>query len=675
MDGERSDRVLLSLGEHDGALEKAPVAAWDPGKCIPGVANRGGPSAPGERGGVHGRQAFHQRAERLALAPGGTPPVPTATMMERGFAGFRASRGSMTRTCESIIWSVVGLASSSFAAAAPQAWTQLASANSGVGGDAASRFAALSGDGAVCAFSSAATNLVPGDTNSVEDVFVRVLAAAAPERVSLSSAGVQADGASFFPALSADGRFVAFQSYATTLVAGDTNGRVDVFVRDRLLGATERVSVSSSGAQGVHPPVFLQPFERGQALSADGRFVVFVSLHSNLVANDTNATYDVFLRDRALGTTSRINVGPGGVEANAQSWQPAISADGEFVAFASGASNLVGSDFNAASDVFVVERRTGALELASVALGGGVGVLGAGRPSLSGDGRFVSFVGTSPDWVPGDFNALDDSFVRDRASGVTERVSVEGGGLESLAPTMSAELSADGRFAVFTCASDLLVPGDADQRYDVFVRDRLARTTVLVSLNDSDVNIPAHAEHGVLSADGRFVAFHSNAAYAAGDANQVEADVFVRDTFGVGPASFCAPRPSSGGCAARSALVGAASLASTAPLSVELSAAGNQRSAAFFYGFAPASAPWLGGVLCVAPPLRRTPPRSTGGAPPPADDCSGAASFDLRAHLAAGLDPALAAGADVYGQWFVRDPQAAPGASSFSDALYLRLLP
>ncbi len=556
-----------------------------------------------------------------------------------------------------------------------QSWTTLVSStSSGAAGDAGSRFAALSADGAWCAFSSAANDLAAGDTNLAEDVFVRARGGASAERVSVASGGVEANGASFFAALSADGRFVTFQSYANNLVFGDTNGRVDCFVRDRLAGLTERVSVSSSGAQGTHPPTFLQPFERLQAISGDGRFVAFVSLHGDLVPGDTNSTYDIFVRDRAQQTTARVNLGAGGVQANAMSWQPAISSDGRFVAFASGASNLVAGDANNASDVFVVNRLSGALELVSVALGGGVGQLGAGRPALSADGRFVAFVGLSGDYVALDTNGVDDAFVRDRLAGATERVSIETGGAESLGPTSAVALSADGRFALFTCVSDLLAPGDADQRYDLFLRDRLARTTTLVSLDESDANRAIHAEHGELSADASVAAFHAIGPYVAADVN-FDYDVFARDLVQHGPSSYCAALPSTGGCLARCFASGDASLSSPTPLRIDLSSAANHKSAAFFYGLGRASAPYLGGLLCVAPPLRRTPLVSTAGSLPPLSDCSGAASYDLEARIAAGVDPALVVGAELFLQWFVRDPQAPLGSASFSDALFLRLVP
>ncbi|MBM3987695.1 MAG: hypothetical protein FJ294_07035 [Planctomycetes bacterium] len=554
-----------------------------------------------------------------------------------------------------------------------QTWTRTASTAQGAFGNASSHLPSLSSDGRWIAFSSAATNLVGGDTNNQEDVFVRDLAQATCERASLAVGMVEANGASYFPRLSADGRFVAFQSYASNLVAADTNGRVDSFVRDRLLGTTERVSIASSGAQGVHPPSFLQPFEALQAISADGRFVAFASLHGNLVPGDTNSTWDVFVRDRAAGTTVRASQLPGGPQGNGMSGQPAISANGRFVAFSSLASNLAPLDANGSTDVFVFHRTSGLLELVSVTPAGFPGAQGAAQPALSAEGMLVAFTSPGADFVPFDTNGVEDAFVRDRSAGRTERVSVDNAGVECLAPVNSVQLSADGRHALFTTLSNLLVPGDVDGRSDVFVHDRLDRTTRLVSLDTSNANAVPHAEHGALSADAHWVAFDSNGAYAAGDTNFVY-DVYVRDLFENGPASFCRVTADNLGCVARSSLVGEASLSSPAPFAIALSGARNQRQSALVYGFARCSAPFHGGTLCIAPPRRRTPIVTTGGSALPASDCSGHASFDMDALAALGVDPELAAGAELSCQWFVHDPLV-QGAMLFSDALFVRIAP
>ena len=190
----------------------------------------------------------------------------------------------------------------------------------------------ISADGRYVAFESDASNLVPGDTNGVPDTFVRDRLSGTTERVSVSTDGEQANDTStdYGTSISADGRYVAFYSYAINLVPGDTNGVPDVFVRDRLAGTTERVSVSTDGAQGDYPSFY-------PSISGDGRFVAFCSRAYNLVPGDTNGDYDVFVHDRQARITSRVSVAAGGAQGHGSSgyFGLSISADGSFVAFAS----------------------------------------------------------------------------------------------------------------------------------------------------------------------------------------------------------------------------------------------------------------------------------------------------------------------------------------------------
>src|SRR5947199_169142 len=176
-------------------------------------------------------------------------------------------------------------------------------ASGGTQSNGASLGSALSADGRLVAFQSDATNLVVGDTNGRTDVFVHDRQTGTTERVSVASDGTQANNVSTYPALSADGRFVAFHSTATNLVAGDTNGATDVFVHDRQTGTTERVSVASGGTQG-------DASSAGPVLSADGGLVAFHSTATNLVAGDANDAYDVFVHDRAVSTTTTSTTQP-----------------------------------------------------------------------------------------------------------------------------------------------------------------------------------------------------------------------------------------------------------------------------------------------------------------------------------------------------------------------------
>ncbi|HTF88751.1 MAG TPA: hypothetical protein VK843_10110, partial [Planctomycetota bacterium] len=213
--------------------------------------------------------------------------------------------------------------------------------------DAECRFPDLSGDGSVCVFESPATNLVAADTNSSSDIFLIDFAAGTTELVSLTSAGIQSQtGACLRPCLSRDGRYVAFQSSAADLVPGDTNQDTDVFVRDRQSGTLVRASLAFNGSEGLGT-------SDDPSISADGRFVVFSSTAANLVPGDTNTLHDVFRRDLLFGTLERISEAAPFGQANGYSRIASVSADGGSVGFASVASNLVPGDTNGKFDAFL----------------------------------------------------------------------------------------------------------------------------------------------------------------------------------------------------------------------------------------------------------------------------------------------------------------------------------
>lgn len=329
-------------------------------------------------------------------------------------------------------------------------------------------------NGRYVAFASFATNLVRGDTNAQSDVFVRDLRAGVTRRASVGTGGAQANGGTGFPAISAGGRFVAFASSATNLVPGDTNGSEDVFVRDRRARTTTRVSLGAGGAQGNGD----SPTVSFPAISADGRFVAFDSAATNLVRGDTNAFLDIFVRDRQRRETVRVSLGDDGAQANEGSAEPSISDNGRFVAFRSDASNLVPGDTNQATDVFVRDLRTGRTRRVSVGPDGQQ-ANGSSRPGLAGnalsaDGRFVIFISSASNLVPQDTNDVDDVFVRDLRLGRTSRVSLraDGGQGNDASGGLSPAISADGRFAAFISFANNLVPGDTNDTVDVFVRDR-----------------------------------------------------------------------------------------------------------------------------------------------------------------------------------------------------------
>jgi len=408
----------------------------------------------------------------------------------------------------------------------------------GRSGAGASSGPAADTNGHIVAFYSDARDLVPGDTNGVRDVFVRDRATGITERVSVNSTGQQANGASQAtgnaPAISNNGDVVVFYSDATNLVSGDTNGQTDIFVRTRSAGTTERVSVSTGGVQGNGPSV-------NPAISANGRFVVFQSQASNLVAGDTNNASDIFVRDLVGGTTERVC---DSVQPNRFSYSPAISGDGNLVAFASAATNLVPGDTNGKLDIFVCDRSSGVIERVSVGNAGqgdGDSIL----PAISANGLVVAFKSLSTNLVPNDSNGVVDVFARDRSTGTTERISVNNLGGDANDFSFPPSVSDDGRFVAFGSFATNLVGTDVNNAADVFVRDRRIGVTVLADVTD----LGQQANGGTpdvppgISGDGMQVSFASFATnLALNDTNQVT-DVFaaINPFFGPGgcPDGMC----------------------------------------------------------------------------------------------------------------------------------------
>lgn len=328
---------------------------------------------------------------------------------------------------------------------------------------------AISGDGRYVAFSSTSTNLVPGDTNAAEDVFVKDVLTGAITRASVATGGTQADKVSGEPAISADGRYVAYRSTATNLVAGDTNGFSDIFVFDRVTAGTERVSLTSTGAQGTS-------YAYRPSLSADGRLVVFDSSGS-FAPGDGNYE-DVFIRDRLANTTELVSradpVGGGDV----RGMYGVVSADGRHVAYMA----LVGPRFQ----VYRYDRQTATTQFASLSTTGQVISAHSMYPSISGDGRAVIFESDAA-LVAADTNAAKDVYVRDFAAGTIERVSVGPAGEQGGFASYTGRLSSDGALAFFASQYPFTGPEPSLNDSDVFARDRGPRPPVVPALPASRI--------------------------------------------------------------------------------------------------------------------------------------------------------------------------------------------
>jgi Tol biopolymer transport system component len=326
-------------------------------------------------------------------------------------------------------------------------------------------------------------------------------------RVSVDSNGVQGNGTSWSPSITPDGRYVAFGSAATNLVPGDANSFLyDIYVYDLHAATIVRESVNSIGRQGNGSSEF-------PSISADGRYVVFWSYATNLAPDDTNGVRDIFVRDRQSGMTSRVSVDSYGAQADAESTEAVISADGRWVAFTSSASNLVPGDTNGVSDVFVHDLWTGRTTRVSVSSEGSEGNHESLHPAISSNGRYVAFTSGASNLVHADTNDAADYFVHDRETGVTVRVNVSSSGTEGDGSFFDAQgppsISADGRYVAFASDADNLVSGDSNSSSDVFVHDCWSGRTIRVSVDSSGNEGNGNSYGPSISSDGRFVAFQS----------------------------------------------------------------------------------------------------------------------------------------------------------------------
>jgi hypothetical protein len=366
-----------------------------------------------------------------------------------------------------------------------------------------------SATGRYITFDSEATNLVPGDTNGVEDVFVRDLAAGTTERVSVASDGTPGNGQSSSPKISRDGRVVVFKSDASNLVPGDTNGVTDVFVHDRIAHTTVRVSVASNGTQSNAA----SSVNDTPNIDGDGQVAVFTSGATNLVAGDTNDTSDTFTHDLLTGRTELTNVASDGTHGNGfAGGNASISNDGRYVAFDSASDNLVPGP-GAVIGVYVHDRATGHTERVDIASNGAQAnnnALDLGT-WISGNGRYVTFRSFATNLVPGDTNGTTDVFVHDRRTGRTERVSVASNGAQAHGEqdthVSDASISDDGRVVLFDSFATDLVPGDTNFSQDVFAHDRVTGRTSRVSVAADGSQGNSANGNSQISGDGRYVAY------------------------------------------------------------------------------------------------------------------------------------------------------------------------
>ncbi len=619
------------------------------------------------------------------------------------------------------------------------------------------------------------------------------LAAQSTALVSATGVGGPGNGRSWLSptgsAVTPDGRWVVFHSDASNLTNTNSPGQTDVYIRDLTSGGTERISVGGAGGEPNGPST-------NGSVSNDGRYVVFQSEAQNLAVGDTNLSSDIFLRDRQLGITTIISVSTGGSIGNAASFNPVISGDGLFIAYASAASNLILNDPNGKVDVFVRNLATGQTRMVTVLSGGADG--DSDQPTISGDGRFIAFRSAATNLVAGDLGGFNDIFVRDMTGTSFELVSVSTLGAQADGPSDLPSISADGSRIVFTStAANLAIPGAPT--LNVHLRDRNAGSTTLLNVGPSGVSnlaatrpriskngeyvsflsqsnnlTPGHSgaatdafalqlstgviqrasppitpepsepnsnilENGGISDDGRFIAFSTPASnLVAGDAGSLE-DVFARDQLrdwfidvdadqygdvttlltasfrpsgyisvggdcddanpAVNPGatevcngiddncdgvidevawqSYCGTATSQRGCRPSLSAVGFPSASAASGFTLRMSGVDGLRPCSMIHGFSSSAVAWALGstsVRCVSFPWTRVNTSLSSGTP---GQCDGEYSIDWLAFMAANpgaMGNPLTAGATFYVQGWFRDP-GAPKNSNLANAVQFTLCP
>lgn len=394
--------------------------------------------------------------------------------------------------------------------------------------DSDSLFASISGDGRYVVFDSPSI-LAPGSSGN-GDIFLRDRLTGTTITISVPNVGGTQNGGSYSPSISADGRYVVFGSTSFNLVSGDTNQAPDVFIWDRLSANNPITLISIPNAGGTAQGMSYDP-----SISADGRYVAFLSGADNLVSGDTNGLVDVFLWDRLTPSNPLIliSIPNAGGQADGMSFKPSISSDGQYVTFASFADNLVFGD-SANMDVFLWDRLaiSNPLTLISIPNAGGIANGNSANPSISGDGRYVVFDSAANNLVSGD-NNQNDIFIWDRLalSNSLTLISKPNAGGHANGNSYFPLISSNGRFVIFDSLAYNLVSGDSLLNMDVFIWDRLvtANPISLISLPNEGGEANGSSNSQSISADGRYIVFTSSASNLISLDSNENTDVFLRD--------------------------------------------------------------------------------------------------------------------------------------------------
>ena len=377
-------------------------------------------------------------------------------------------------------------------------------------------------DGQRVIFESTASNLVTNDSNAQSDIFVKNIVTGAINRISTTSSNAQALGGDSTQArVSTNGNYAVFTSLAANLVSADTNNHADIFLKNLLTNQITRVSTSTAGVEA-------NGASKQADLSLNATKVVFTSSATNLVTDDTNAFDDIFYKDVTTNVIQKLSVSSSGIQSNGDSWGARLSNDGTRVVFVSNANNLIVGDTNNLSDIFVKDIATQEVIRVNVTKLGQQANQSSDNAVFSKDGTKVLFTSEANNLVEGDTNNVRDVFVKDLITDELIRVTQNKAGEQANGVSYNAQFSPDGRQIVFSSLASNLVAGDVNGVVDVFVKDLDTGTVTLVSRNNAGEQGNALSSGNVsFSSDGTKIAFNSIANNLVGDDSNVVQDVFV----------------------------------------------------------------------------------------------------------------------------------------------------
>ena len=403
--------------------------------------------------------------------------------------------------------------------------------------------AVISADGRYILFTSSASNLLkaglPPESYPHSKLYLYDQKTGKTALVSVAWDGSPANYDTGSGTISSEGRYIAFASNASNIVAGYPGGQLQVYLRDRRISKNYLVSGPLDGSLPSEDANY-------PSISASGRYIAFESFSTNLVKEDTDDDPDIYVRDMVKNKLYLVSVSSKGVKGNIDSYSPSISSDGRIVAFASVATNLVPNDTNNASDVFVHDMKTGKTERISVSSNGKQANDRSEQPVISGNGRYIGFISWASNLVPGDTNGVPDVFVRDLLTGKTERVSVSSSGKQQTLGTLydsgysGISLSIDGRYISFVSQATNFANGISintchypiglgvnEPCTNIYLRDRQTGRTSIVSISGSNKSGNAASSSPSISRDGQWIVFSSEASNLVGGDTNGQPDIFL----------------------------------------------------------------------------------------------------------------------------------------------------